>query len=70
MQQMTMTKVRTGIDSRERIDSEVSKVGIGVIGVASGLVAAWSIACLVGGVVASGGPLNFIASWFGAVVGF
>ncbi|OQX17081.1 MAG: hypothetical protein BWK76_10820 [Desulfobulbaceae bacterium A2] len=69
MQQMTMTKIRTGIDARERIDSEVSKVGLGVISIASGLIAAWSIACLVGGMVASGGPLQLVVSWFTAVAG-
>jgi hypothetical protein len=52
-----------------RLDTELSKVGIatmGFIGISIGL---WAVACMIGGLVASNGPLAFISSWFGAVVG-
>jgi len=33
------------------------------------LVGLWSLACIVGGMAASGGPLAFVGDWFKAVTG-
>lgn len=49
--------------------SEISKAGMYTVGIASALIGIWGLACFVGGLVASGGPLAFVADWFRAVAG-
>jgi hypothetical protein len=49
--------------------SEISKAGIYTVGIASALIGIWGLACFVGGVIASGGPLALVADWFKAVTG-
>ena len=49
--------------------SEVSKVGILTIAAFAALVGAWSVACIIGGMAAAGGPLAFVGAWFKAVTG-
>lgn len=49
--------------------TEVSKVSIAVVGVFASLVGLWSLACIVGGIVSSGGVGELVSSWFKAVTG-
>ncbi len=49
--------------------TEVSKVSIFVVGVFAVIVGAWSVACIIGGIVASGGFTGLLAGWFKAVGG-
>ncbi len=49
--------------------TEVSKVGIITIAAFASLVGLWSVACIIGGMAASGGPLAFVGAWFKAVTG-
>lgn len=49
--------------------SEISKAGMYTVGLASVLIGIWGLACFVGGMIASGGPLAFVADWFKAVTG-
>lgn len=69
----TAKKTTSGIQSRVQtsahIDTEISKIGVGGIAIVSSLIGLWSIACMVSGLVHSGGPLSFVKSWFGAVIG-
>ena len=69
---------RTKVKQREQVichvltgssATEVSKVGIITVAAFGGLVGLWSLACIVGGMAASGGPLAFIGNWFKAVSG-
>jgi hypothetical protein len=68
---------RTKVKQREQVNAsvtgssatEVSKVGIITVAAFGGLVGLWSLACIVGGMAASGGPLAFIGNWFKAVSG-
>lgn len=65
----TGRKTETAVAEKSNVSTEVSKVSItfvAILGVAVGL---WSLACIVGGLVASGGPLQFVANWFKAVSG-
>jgi len=64
---MTRTKVRTG--EKATATTEISKAGIYTVGIASALIGIWGLACFVGGLVASGGPLALIGNWFKAVAG-
>lgn len=61
------TQSKTTESSRDTVDS-VSRSSIITMGVASGLVGLWAIACLVSAMVDSG-PAALIRSWFNAVIG-
>lgn len=53
----------------EKIDVQISKVGFAVIGLSSCAIGIWAAASLLGGMVASGGPVALLANWFKAVIG-
>lgn len=57
--------------SGERTDTatEVSKVSIAVVGIFAAMVGLWSLACIVGGIMSSGGVSQLVSSWFKAVSG-
>lgn len=62
-------KTGTIVSEKSNVTTEVSKVSItfvAILGVAVGL---WSLACIVGGLAASGGPLSLVGDWFKAVTG-
>lgn len=62
-------KVNVSVTEKSNVSTEVSKVSItfvAVLGVAVGL---WSLACIVGGLAASGGPLKLAGDWLKAVTG-
>ncbi|HIJ77914.1 MAG: hypothetical protein OEY01_01230 [Desulfobulbaceae bacterium] len=42
---------------------------VGVAAMTAGLVGAWSVSCLVSGIIAAGGPLGLVTSWFQAMSG-
>ena len=52
-----------------KIDVQISKVGFAVIGLSSCAIGLWAAASLLGGMVASGGPVALVINWFRAVVG-
>lgn len=63
----TRVKVRTG--EKATATTEISRAGIYTVGIASALIGVWGLACFVGGMIASGGPLSFVGNWFKAVAG-
>ncbi len=65
VQEQGKTTVSTNTDTA----TEVSKVGIITIAAFGALVGLWSVACIIGGMAASGGPLAFVGAWFKAVTG-
>lgn len=67
--QMTAIKTRNAVKTGGKVDEQVYKVGIATIGISSLAIGLWAAASLVGGMVASGGPLNLVANWFRAVIG-
>ena len=69
---MTMTvKTSTGpiVKEQATVETEISKVTVIAITAVSAAIGLWGLACFIGGMIASGGPLAFIGSWFGAVSG-
>lgn len=59
----------TRVADKGSVATEVSKVSItfvAILGVAVGL---WSLACIIGGLAASGGPLKLVGDWVKAVTG-
>lgn len=65
----TLTGSRTTTLETATATSEISRVGIVSLGLSAALIGLWSISCMISGVVASGGPLSFVTSWFGAIIG-
>lgn len=57
------------ITSIDKIARDASEVGMGVIMVLAALIGIWGIACLVGGVVNSGGVAELLNGYFSAVTG-
>ncbi|MCP3890752.1 MAG: hypothetical protein GY702_18055 [Desulfobulbaceae bacterium] len=66
---MTAIKTTNRTKTDSRADEQVMKVGFAVIGLTSCAIGVWSVASLIGGVVASGGPVALIGNWFKAVIG-
>jgi hypothetical protein len=70
MTNTTMTKTRVG--SQVQTETAFDVVGKGTVAVMGGisvLVGLWAVACFVGAMVASGGPLALVQSWISAVTG-
>ena len=65
VQQNTKTTISTQSD----VATEVSRIGVLTIAAFGAVVGLWSVACIIGGMVASGGPLAFVGAWFKAVAG-
>ena len=62
-------KVGTGSASAQNTATEISRVGIITVAAFGAIVGLWSLACIVGGMAASGGPLAFVGDWLKAVTG-
>lgn len=65
VQENTKTTISTQTDAA----TEVSKIGVMTIAAFGAVVGLWSVACIIGGMAASGGPLAFVGAWFKAVTG-
>ena len=65
----TQRKTESKVLEKGSVTTEVSKVGISVVAIFGVAVGVWSMACIVGGLVASGGPLQFVGNWVKAVTG-
>jgi len=61
------TQSKAAESNKTAVDS-VSRSSIITMGVASGLVGLWAVACLISAMVDSG-PIELIKSWFTAVMG-
>lgn len=58
-----------GTQSDIKVDSQVYTVGLSVVGISACAVGLWAAASLVGGLIASGGPLALVGDWSKAVFG-
>ncbi|MFZ5762542.1 MAG: hypothetical protein ACOY8P_06405 [Thermodesulfobacteriota bacterium] len=68
---MTNTALsRTRVTAQQAAaEINVSKGAVTALGVASALVGLWAVACFVGGMLASGGPIDMARAWISAVTG-
>ena len=57
------------VSTKGLVSTEVSKLSITFVAILGVAVGVWSLACIVGGLIASGGPLQFVGNWFKAVTG-
>ena len=60
---------KTQVSVQTDTTTEVSKLGVTTVAAFGVVVGLWSLACIVGGMAASGGPLAFVGDWFKAVTG-
>ena len=67
--QIAAIKTRNAVRTESKVDEQLFKVGFVVIGASSCAIGLWAAASLIGGMVASGGPLALVANWFSAVLG-
>ncbi len=69
MKTAILRKTRTETRTVGKVDEQVYKVGIAVVGACSLAIGIWATVALVSGMVASGGPGALISDWFRAVIG-
>ena len=53
----------------ENVSVEISKVGVGAIGITSALIGCWAVVCLVSGMISSGGPAGLVSNFISALAG-
>lgn len=63
------TRNNTRVDDSSNAKAEVSKGTIAAMGVVPTLIGIWAVSCFVGGLIASGGPVALVKSWFSAITG-
>ncbi|WP_163338068.1 hypothetical protein [Desulfopila sp. IMCC35008] len=63
------SRAETTTSLRAEATTEVSKVSIALVAVFAAIVGLWSLACIVGGIVSSGGVGGLLSGWFKAVTG-
>ena len=69
-EQMVKIKTRNTAVVTDGVGTDIVQgAAVGVGAMAAGLVGAWSVSCLVAGVIVAGGPIALVASWFSAVTG-
>ena len=68
---LTKSRSRSSAASLENVfaDLKVSRKAVAAVGTVSGAIGLWAVACFVGGMVSSGGPLAFAKAWVSAVTG-
>ncbi len=67
--QIAAVKTKNAVGTDSKVEVQISQVGFAVIGLSSCAIGIWAVASLLGGMIASGGPVALIANWFRAVIG-
>jgi hypothetical protein len=49
--------------------SEISKVAVSTIGISTGLIGVWAVACIIAGISSSGGPIDLFINLFKTISG-
>ena len=63
----TITRERS--EALDNVSVEISKVGVGAIAVTSTIIGCWAVACLVSGMISTGGPAGLVSSFITAIAG-
>jgi hypothetical protein len=66
---LVKTKNRTKSVAQEATTTKISTGAVAVFGTISTLVGLWAVACFVGALVVTGGPLALTQAWISAVTG-
>ncbi len=67
----TLVKSRTRTEQADiaHAEAQISQSALATMGATSTVIGLWAVACFVGGMIASGGPLSMAKAWFTAVTG-
>ena len=57
------------LDTETKADTQIYTAGLATLGISACAVGLWVSANLIGGMIASGGPLSLVTYWFKAVFG-
>lgn len=63
------TRSKVGVSTDSKVESQVYSVSLVVVGLSACAIGLWAFACLIGGMVAGGGPVGLVTGWFKAVMG-
>ncbi len=66
---LAKSKNRTSSVAQATTDSLISTGAVAVFGTISTLVGLWAVACFVGALLATGGPIALAQGWISAVTG-
>ncbi len=66
---MTNTITNQKSVAQETASAELNKLGVTTVGIASGLIGCWAVACLASGMISSGGPASLVANYMKAFIG-
>ena len=68
---MQDAKIQTKTNTQAKVDTkvEISKGALVVATAVPATIGLWAVACFVGGMVASGGPVGMVQSFFSAFTG-
>ncbi len=55
--------------AKESVSVELNKLGVKTIGITSGLIGCWAVACLGAGILSSGGPAGLVSNFASAFIG-
>lgn len=69
MEEYTFARENVRCPAKSEAKVEASNLGISIIGFAVTMMGIWALACVIGGLISSGGPFAMVKSWFGAVLG-
>ena len=67
----TRAKSKIEIESADNVDvkQEVARSTVWAVGAAPVLIGLWAAACIVGGLLASDGPVALVQKWMSAIIG-
>lgn len=66
---LAKSRNRTRAVAQETTDSKISTGALATFGTISTLVGLWAVACFVGALLTSGGPIALAQAWISAVTG-
>lgn len=67
--QAAVRRTRVAGQSQAGVDAQLYGAGLVAVGCGACAIGLWAAASLVGGLIASGGPVALITAWFGSVFG-
>lgn len=66
---LAKTRNRTRTAAHNASDSRISTGAVATFGTLSTLVGLWAVACFVGAMISTGGPIALAGAWISAVAG-
>ncbi len=60
---------RTRVVAKETTDSKISTGALATFGTISTLMGPWAVACFIGALLSTGGPIALARTWISAVTG-